>query len=182
MSICIFDCTASFIKSVHYVSMHLYNQSTHVTNSITSSSWHQSINYIFLQDATFDFSVLLTVCSSWLTASIYLPVVNLHSSWKWVRFTMRGTAGIRLQASHRFLDSYEAIMFHVQQTRTPAIAEEEIDRGTRGKERVRPERRNIIVRGETAGVLVMTPGGDAWWKSCLHTVVGILCISLLLPW
>lgn len=61
--------------------------------------------------------------------------VYLQSSWNWVRFTTRGTAVYsKCQASHRFFDSYESLIAHVQQRRKLTIVGEETERRRKGRE------------------------------------------------
>lgn len=62
---------------------------------------------------------------------------------------------IKLQASHRFLDSYESLIAHVQQRRKLTIVGEDTERGRR-ETCWRLRDRGSIMRGETAGVLMMT--------------------------
>lgn len=96
-------------------------------------------NFGFLLSLTYSTPCYLRII--WLTLPQYF----------WLQYIL-GAAGTkldspqgvqhwrRLQASHRFLDSYEALIAHAQQRRKLTILEEETERGRRGRERVKTER------------------------------------------
>lgn len=82
------------------------------------------------------------LCMHHLTdfASIFMPPYIFKAAGTELDSPQGVQQCIRLQASHRFLDSYEALIDHVQQWRKLTILEEETESGRRGKERVKTER------------------------------------------